>query len=113
MFPRLATLFAAAALFASPALAESGTQAGMVEAREAVTGAEQDLSDANAYLADLQKGDFAGIYGVGENGALRCGETEANPACAPLTDADKAQALSEAKEMVQSAQAALAHRQTA
>lgn len=107
MFPRLAALFAAAFVLAAPAFAAGPVEAGVSQAQDAVTGAEADLSDARAYLADLQKGDFAGIYGVGEDGSLRCGETEANPACAPLNEVDKVQALAEAKEMVASAEAEL------
>lgn len=103
MFPRLATVLTAAVLLTAPAFAGS-----LQDARAAVTGAEADLSDARSYLADLKAGDFAGIYGVAEDGSLRCGEAEANPACAPLTEADKAQAIAEAEIMVQGALAELA-----
>lgn len=70
--------------------------------------AQTDLADARAYLSDLEAGDFAGIYGVADDGSLRCGETEANQNCAPLTELDKTQALSEAGNLVRNAKARLA-----
>ena len=72
-----------------------------------MTGAQQDLEDARAYLADLKSGDFAGIYSVADDGSMRCGEVASNAACKPLTAEDKAQALAEAEEMVTSATAQL------
>lgn len=104
--PVLSAAVAAFALLAGSASA-SGTQPAFAEAQEAVSGAQADLEDAKAYLADLKSGDFAGIYGVGDDGSMRCGEVEANPACAPLTEADKAQAIAEAEDMVSSTTAEL------
>ena len=112
MSARLATLFTAVALLTAPAFAGSeaaslGTQAAVTESRSAMVGAEADLADARMYLSELQDGNFAGIYAVAEDGSLRCGEAEANPACAPLTEADKAQALAEARELIANAEGEL------
>jgi hypothetical protein len=113
MSARLVALVASALIFAAPAFAGTGEtsslgpNATMGEARNSVKGAETDLADARSYLAELEKGNFAGIYGVADDGSLRCGETEANPACAPLTAEDKAQALAEAREMIVNAEAEL------
>lgn len=110
MFRRsLPVLAAAAAAFAllTGSASAAGMQQSFDQAQEAVSGARADLEDAKAYLADLKSGDFAGIYGVADDGSMRCGEVEANPSCAPLTDADKAQAIAEAEEMVSSSTAEL------
>jgi len=69
--------------------------------------AEADLSDAIAYRNDLKAGNLAGIYSVGPDGSLRCGEIEANPACRPLLEADKADALAEADQMIRDAEGQL------
>lgn len=110
MFRRsLPTFAAAVAAFALLAGSASAGAAGpdLSEAQDAVTGAQQDLEDARAYLADLKSGDFAGIYSVADDGSMRCGEVASNAACKPLTAEDKAQALAEAEEMVTSATAQL------
>lgn len=107
-FPTVAAAAAALALLAGPASAGSiQSGAALNEAEDAVSGAQADLEDARAYLADLRGGDFAGIYGVADDGSMRCGEVEANPGCAPLTEADKAQAIAEAEDMVSNSMAAL------
>ncbi|MCC6919138.1 MAG: hypothetical protein IT548_08025 [Alphaproteobacteria bacterium] len=110
MFRRsLPTFAAAVAAFALLAGSASAGAAGpdLAEARDSVAGAQQDLEDARAYLADLKAGDFAGIYSVADDGTMRCGEVGSNPACQPLTAEDKAQAIAEAEEMVTSATAQL------
>lgn len=112
MSPRLAALFASALFLTAPAFAGSeaaslGPQAAVGEARNSVKGAEADLTDARMYLVELEQGNFAGIYAVADDGSLRCGEEEANAACAPLTEADKASALAEARELVGNAEAEL------
>jgi hypothetical protein len=111
MFSRSLPTFAAAAtafaLLAGSASAGGTQNAAVAEAEEAVTGARADLEDARTYLADLKSGDFAGIYSVADDGSMRCGEVESNPACAPLTAADKAAAIAEAEEMVTNATAEL------
>lgn len=78
----------------------------IAEAHEAKAGAELDLADANSYLAQLKAGHFEGIFSA-DGDTLRCGEPVVNPGCAPLTDADKAEAIAEAEEMVMNATAAL------
>lgn len=111
MLSRCLPIFAAAAaafaLLAGSASAGGAQSAAFIEAEETVSGAQADLDDARAYLAELKNGDFAGIYSVADDGSMRCGEVEANPACSPLTDADKAQAIAEAEEMVSAAMAQL------
>ncbi|MFT3810249.1 MAG: hypothetical protein QM698_10055 [Micropepsaceae bacterium] len=72
-----------------------------------VAGAAVDLADAEAWLAELEAGNFANIFVIGNDGAMRCGEVEANSACKPLTDADKAGAIAEAREAVGFAMAAI------
>ena len=76
-------------------------------ARNDVDGARDDRDDAKSYLAELEGGNFAGIFAVADDGSLRCGEVEANPGCAPLTAQDKAEALAEAREAMGSATAQL------
>lgn len=65
-----------------------------------VAGAAVDLADAEQWLAELEAGNFANIYVIADDGSMRCGEVEANAACTPLTDADKASAIAEAREAV-------------
>lgn len=105
--PRFAptrTLLAAAAL----ALPRWRRIAGetLKEARNDLTGAKMDLADATSYLKELKAGHFEGIYSM-DGDTLRCGEVASNPDCAPLTDADKQQAVAEAEEMVMNATALL------
>jgi hypothetical protein len=76
-------------------------------ARNSLDGARDDRADAREYLAELESGNFAGIFAVADDGALRCGEVEANPGCAPLTEQDKLEALAEAREAMASAIAQL------
>jgi multidrug efflux pump subunit AcrA (membrane-fusion protein) len=105
--PSIAAAAAAFALLAGSASAGSVQHAAYVEAEQAVSGARMELDDARTYLDELKSGNFAGIYSIADDGSMRCGEVESNPACAPLTDADKAQAIAEAEEMVTSATAAV------
>ena len=65
-----------------------------------VAGAAVDLADAEQWLAELEAGNFANIFVIADDGAMRCGEPAANPACTPLTAADKASAIAEAREAV-------------
>ena len=111
---------AALVLMAGTALAGSGLDAaarttGPV-AGEAITveteasdvaGAAVDLADAEQWLAELEGGNFANIFVIENDGGMRCGEVEANPSCKPLTEADKAGAIAEAKEAVGFAMAAV------
>lgn len=80
----------------------------LAERHEVLDGAEADLADARAYLSQLEAGNFAGIFAIADDGAMRCGEVEANSACAPLTAQDKAEALAEAREMLAAAKVQLA-----
>lgn len=77
-----------------------------------VAGAAVDLADAQHWLAELEAGDFANIYVIGNDGAMRCGEVAANAACQPLTEADKASAIAEAREAVTAATAAVEDAET-
>lgn len=72
-----------------------------------VAGAAVDLADAEQWLAELEGGNFANIFVIGNDGAMRCGEIAANSACKPLTAADKAGAIAEAREAVGFAMAAV------
>lgn len=72
-----------------------------------VAAAAIDLADAEAWLAELEAGNFANIFVIENDGGMRCGEVEANAACKPLTEADKAGAIAEAKEAVGFAVAAV------
>ena len=105
--PRLAatrTLLAAAALALLGGVASAGET--LKDARDDLSGAKIDLADATSYLNELKAGHFEGIYSM-DGDTLRCGEVASNPDCAPLTDADKQQALAEAEEMVMNATAQL------
>jgi hypothetical protein len=86
---------------------QSAERETVAAARNDVDGARDDRDDAKLYLAELERGNFAGIFAVADDGSLRCGEVEANPACAPLTAQDKAEALAEAREAISSATAQL------
>ncbi len=99
-----AALRNAAPVAADSVRTESGT--------DDVAGAAIDLADAKSYLAELESGNFAGIFAIGNDGAMRCGEVEANPGCAPLTDADKAEAVAEARAAVGDALAAVEDAET-
>lgn len=103
-FSAVFACLAGTALAAAPAVpADLRHESGMDD----VAGAAVDLADAKAWLAELEGGNFAGIFAIGENGAMRCGEVAANPACAPLTDRDKAEAIAEARAAVGAALAAV------
>ncbi len=65
-----------------------------------VAGAAVDLADAEQWLAELESGNFANIFVIAEDGSMRCGEIAANPGCQPLTLADRASAIAEAREAV-------------
>ena len=111
--PRFAatrTLLAAAALALLGSVASAGEQHGMIDtapaARDAVQGAELDVADAKAYLAELEAGHFEGIFSM-DGDTLRCGEPSANPDCQRLTEADKQAAIAEAKEFLSYAVAGL------
>jgi hypothetical protein len=109
--PRLTrTLLAAAALALLGGVASAGEQHAMANAapaaQEAVQGAQLDVADAKAYLAQLEAGHFEGIFSM-DGDTLRCGEPAANPDCQPLTDADKQAALAEAREFLEYAIAGL------
>lgn len=77
------------------------------QARGNVDGAQTDLADAKAYLAELEGGDFSNIFVVDDDGSLRCGEPAANPGCAPLTEKDKRESIAEAREFLSNARAQL------
>lgn len=111
---------AALVLMAGTALAGSGLDAAArttgpvtgetlnVEAESTdVAAATIDLADAQAWLDELEGGNFANIFVIENDGGMRCGEVEANPSCKPLTEADKAGAIAEAKEAVGFAMAAV------
>lgn len=98
---------AAFALLAGTASAGGVQYADMATAEQTLAGAEADFADSRAYLTELKDGNFAGIFVIADDGSMRCGEVEANPACAPLTDQDKAEALAEAEQMVAGATAQL------
>lgn len=73
-----------------------------------VAGAAMDLADAREWLEEMEGGNFANIFVIESDGvSMRCGEVEANPACKPLTEADRAAAIAEAREAVGYAEAAL------
>lgn len=72
-----------------------------------VAGAAVDLADAQQWLAELEAGNFANIFVIENDGGMRCGEVAANSACKPLTDADKAGAIAEARDAVEFATAAV------
>ncbi len=111
---------AALVLMAGTALAGSGFDAAArttgpvtsetlnVEAESTdVAAATIDLADAQAWLDELEGGNFANIFVIENDGGMRCGEVEANASCKPLTEADKAGAIAEAKEAVGFAMAAV------
>ena len=103
--PRFAptrTLLAAAALALLGGVASAGET--LKEARNDLNGAQMDLADAQSYLNELKAGHFEGIYSM-DGDTLRCGEVASNSDCAPLTEADKQQAVAEAEEMVMNATA--------
>ncbi len=115
--PRSLFLGAALALMAGTGSAATDavqlgalTQARAVEQAESsdtdVAGAAVDLADAEEWLAELEAGNFANIFVIENDGSMRCGEVAANSACKPLTDADKASAIAEAREAVGLAMAA-------
>lgn len=94
----------AAARSAGPAAAQST----MTENDSSdVAGAAVDLADAEQWLAELEGGNFANIFVIENDGSMRCGEVKANSACKPLTEADKAGAIAEAREAVEFATAAV------
>ena len=72
-----------------------------------VAAAAIDLADAEAWLDELEGGNFANIFVIENDGAMRCGEVQANAACKPLTEADRAGAIAEAREAVGFAMAAV------
>ncbi len=78
---------------------------------QTVESARAGLDDAKAYLAELERGHFDDIFIV-DGSTLRCGAAS-NPACVPLTEADKAQALAEAREIVVNTTAELADAEAA
>lgn len=107
---RIAKLFLISAFaFGGTAMADDLNAGGqLAERHDVVVGAEADLADAQSYLTQLEAGNFAGIFAVEHDGTMRCGELDANAACAPLTAADKAEAIAEARNMVASAVVELA-----
>lgn len=117
LFPRSLVFGVALGLLAGVSIAGTG----MVEAavrtigeaaepaalsEDDVAAAAVDLADAEQWLAELEAGNFANIFVIAEDGAMRCGEPSANPACTPLTAADRAGAIAEAREAVGFASAA-------
>lgn len=112
---RISIFISAAALFSSIAAAgemklsavESIDRETLVQMRDDLDGARDDRDDARTYLAELEAGNFAGIFAVADDGSLRCGEVKANPGCAPLTEQDKIEALAEAREALVGATAQL------
>ena len=105
---------AMAAWFAGAAFAETKVAAlddqpirVVVDSNE-VFEARQELADAVSYLDELERGEFAEVFVVDDDGSMRCGEPQTNPLCKPLTEADRAAAIAEARELVSNAQQGLA-----
>jgi uncharacterized protein (DUF39 family) len=101
------TGFAATDAVQLGALSEARAAEHMESSDTDVAGAAVDLADAEEWLAELEAGNFANTFVIENDGSMRCGEVAANAACKPLTDADKASAIAEAREAVGLALAAI------